>query len=104
MAATTDARPTRRSGPDRISLALVSVTAFLLVLALLGTQVQAPRPAPTPRPVIVRRVYVTTVVEKIPAGVSAPPARSTVTQSATAAPASAPAAAVVTRASGVPAG
>ena len=101
----TDARPARRSGPDRISLGFFSLTAFLLVLALLGTQLQAPRPAAArPRPVIVRRVYVTTVVEKVPAGASAPSPRSTVTQSATPAPTSAPAPAVVTRASGVPAG
>ena len=100
----TDARPAQRSGPDRTSLALFSLTAFLLVLALLGTQLRAPRPAVAmPRPVLVRRVYVTTVVEKVPAGVSAPPARSTVTQSATPAPVAAPAPAVVTRASGVPA-
>ena len=100
----TDARPARHAGPDRTSLALFSLTAFLLVLALLGTQLQVPRPAAAaPRPVIVRRVYITTVVEKVPAGVSAPPPRSTVTQSATPAPASAPAPAVVTRTSGVPA-
>ena len=102
----TDGAPAHRWGPDRLSVALFSMTAFLLVLALLGTQFAPPKaPPPEPRPVIIRRVYVTTVVEKVPAGMSAPPARSTVTQSRTPAPASAAApAAVLTRASGVPAG
>lgn len=102
----TDAERARRSGPDRLSVALFSVTAFLLVLALLGTQLAAPRPvAAPPRPVVIRRVYVTTVVEKVPAGVSAPAAHSTVTQTTAPVPAavSAPAP-VVTHTSGVPAG
>jgi len=102
----TDGARARRSGPDRLSVALFSLTAFLLVLALLGTQLQTPRaPAARARSVIIRRVYLTTVVEKVPAGVSVPHARSTVTQSTTPAPAPVAApAAVVTRASGVPAG
>ena len=97
-----DSARARRTGPDRLSVALFSVTAFLLVLALLGTQLKAPRPAAAaPRPVIVRRVYVTTVVDKIPAGVRAPATRRTVTRTAAPAPAPAPAP-VVTRASGAP--
>jgi hypothetical protein len=92
-----------RRGPDRLSLALFSLTAFLLVLALLGTQIAPPKPPPAPpRPVIVRRIYVTTVVEKVPAGVAAAAPRSTVTQTST--PAPAPPAPVATRTSGTPAG
>jgi hypothetical protein len=72
-------RPPARHGIDRISVALLSLTAFLVILALLGSQLRpsAPAPAaPLPRQVIVRREYLTTVVTRIvPDGAPAPAAR-----------------------------
>jgi len=61
-----------RGGPDRITVALFSLTAFLLVLALLGTQLSraSSLKAPARTPVLLRRIYATTVVERVlPAGV-----------------------------------
>ena len=61
-----------RRGPDRMAVALFSLTAFLLVLALLGTQLSRASSARAPHrvPVVLRRIYETTVVERVlPAGV-----------------------------------
>lgn len=61
----------RRSsaGPDRVAVALFSLAAFLVVLALLGTQLRLTRSTHAPRALVVRRVYRTTVVERVlPAG------------------------------------
>lgn len=68
------ANPARRArrGPDRLTVALFSLTAFLLVLALLGTQLSraSSARASARTPVLLRRVYETTVVERVlPAGV-----------------------------------
>jgi len=94
------ARTRHRGSPDRITIGLLATTAFLLVLALLGSQLpsfsgeQAHR-----RPVIVRRVYRTTVLESVlPAG-GGPKGGTTVTQSTSGAPAVETAAAPVTRVS-----
>jgi len=92
-----------RRGPDRIAVAGFSLTAFLLVLALLGSQLRhSAAAAPARRQaVIVRRIYVTTVVERVPAGVPAAPAKPTsVTQTVAAPSAPAQPAPVVTRTSG----
>ena len=66
-------KPPRRArgGPDRITVALFSLTAFLLVLALLGTQLSRASSVRAVRtPVLLRRIYETTVVERVlPAGV-----------------------------------
>jgi hypothetical protein len=73
----------RRGGPDRVAVALFSLAAFLLILALLGTQLsRAPSAkASARRAVLLRRVYETTVVERVlPAGVGGA-GRSSVTQS-----------------------
>ncbi len=92
-ASTRDSR--RRSGPDRISVALFSVAAFLAILALLGNQLGRSKTtaAAARRPVLVRRIYRTTVVERVlpPGSVGAD--GSSVTQSASgASPTPAPAA------------
>ncbi|HYM46277.1 MAG TPA: hypothetical protein VES65_09000 [Solirubrobacteraceae bacterium] len=62
-------RPARsaRGGPDRITVALFSATAFLLVLALLGTQLSrgSSTRAAARTPVLIRRIYRTTVVERV---------------------------------------
>ena len=63
--------PIRRAS-DRITVALFSLAAFLLVLALLGTQLSqaGSSHAAARRRVLVRRIYETTVVERVlPAGV-----------------------------------
>jgi hypothetical protein len=53
----------RRSGPDRTTVALFTVSAFLVVLGVLISQMHTP-PA-RPKIVVVRRVYRTTVVETV---------------------------------------
>jgi len=65
----------RRS--DRVSVALFSVTAFLLVLALLGSQLDlGARSTPAHAAVLVRKIYRTTVMERV-IGASAGPASQT---------------------------
>ena len=90
-----------RASHDRITIGLLALTAFLLVLALLASQLtgasggQARR-----RPVVVRRIYRTTVLERVlPAG-RGPHDGTSVTQSSSPAPPVEPAAAApVTRVS-----
>jgi hypothetical protein len=66
---------------DRLTIAMGSLAAFLIVLALLATQLGHASPArPSARAVLVRRVYETTVVERVPAA-SAAYSTSSVTQS-----------------------
>jgi hypothetical protein len=65
------ARPPRgrgaaRSGPDRGSVLLFSLAAFLVVLTLMANQLRASAaPAPQKRVVVVRRIYRTTIIETI---------------------------------------
>jgi hypothetical protein len=79
-----DRAPAQRppAGPDRITVALFSLAAFLLVLALLGSQLGSAHGGPARRvQVVVRRIYRTTVLERVlPAG-AGPAAGTTVTQS-----------------------
>jgi hypothetical protein len=107
MAAATEARPARagrstrkRFGPDRLTLALLTVSAFLFVLAMLATQLQA-APAPARhRVVLIRRIYQTRVVQTIQGhGSAGATGGSSVTQSVSSSGATA-AAAPTTRASG----
>lgn len=56
----------RRAGPDRVAVGLFSLAGFLVVLALLGAQAGgSSRSAAHPRAVLLRRVYDTTVVERV---------------------------------------
>jgi hypothetical protein len=84
---------------DRLTIAMVSLAAFLIVLALLATQLgHAGTGDPAARAVLVRRIYETTVVERVPAASSgAGPSTSSVTQSVSAS--GAPPATPVTRTS-----
>jgi hypothetical protein len=72
-----------RGGPDRVTVALVSVAAFLFVLALLGTQLSLTGSGQeADRPVLLRRIYRTTVVERVlPAGARGGGGGPSVTQS-----------------------
>jgi len=82
---------------DRLTIAMGSLAAFLVVLALLATQLGHATPThPSARAVLVRRIYETTVVERVPAA-SAARSTSSVTQSVSAA--GAPIATPVTRTS-----
>jgi hypothetical protein len=58
------------AGPDRVTVVLASVTAFLVVLTVLGTQLSATGSGQeADRPVLFRKIYRTTVVERVlPAG------------------------------------
>jgi hypothetical protein len=60
----TAGRAPAHRGADRPTVVLLSVAAFLSVLALLGAQMRAAASHPrAPRVVLVRRIYQTTVVE-----------------------------------------
>lgn len=92
VAVTTDAAATpagavphrparRRPGPDRLTVALFSLAAFLVLLALLAGRLRAAAVPVRPRPVaVVHRVYRTTVVETV-IGASRAPGTPSVTQS-----------------------
>jgi hypothetical protein len=77
-------------GPDRLTVALLSLAAFLTVLALLAGQFAASAAAPRPhRVVLVRTVYRTKVIETIAGGSGQTSVSRSVTGSATGASASA---------------
>jgi hypothetical protein len=95
-AAITSARASRRSAPDRTTVALLSAAAFLSVLALLAWQLRSTG-AIRSRPIIVlRRIYVTRIVETVP---GAEHGGSTVTQSVSGSATTSPAGGAVTRSS-----
>lgn len=88
------------SGPDRVSVALFSLAAFLVILALLASQLPSGSGHSRAVPVLLRKVYRTTVIERVlPAGTGGRGGAS-VTQSESG-PVSGglPAAAIATRAS-----
>lgn len=59
-------RPTAAARvPDRATIGLLSLAGFLVVLALLAWQLGASSRAASPRPVLVRRIYRTTVDERV---------------------------------------
>jgi hypothetical protein len=60
-------RGTASPGPDRIAVMLFSLAAFLVVLALLASQLRGPVRHSTVRAQVVsRRIYRTTVIETVP--------------------------------------
>lgn len=83
---------------DRLTVALFSLAAFLLTLAFLSWQLagQAPVARARPRELLLRRVYTTTVIERVPSGARA---GSSVSQSVSTQSPSEPAGTPVTRAS-----
>lgn len=81
MITLTAAAITRRpsSSPDRLTVVLWALAAFLVVLALLAAQLQSTSAhAPTRRTVVIRRIYRTQVIETI---VGSSGGNSSVTQS-----------------------
>jgi len=50
---------------DRLSVVLFSLTAFFLVLALLGSQLGNRSHGAAPHALLVRRIYRTTVLERV---------------------------------------
>lgn len=53
-----------RRGPDRVTVALVTLAAFLVVLAVLANRLRAaPAPAPVRHVLVLRRIYRTTVID-----------------------------------------
>jgi hypothetical protein len=78
MAAVTTTRPRRATGPDRVTVMLMTLTVFLVILGALAWQMRSAPARPAHRIVVLRRVYETRVVETV---VGAAGGRSSVTQS-----------------------
>jgi hypothetical protein len=76
--ATTSPRRPVTTGPDRITMLMLTLAAFLAILALLAWQVRAAPARPARHMVVLRRVYETRVVESV---IGAARGRSSVTQS-----------------------
>jgi hypothetical protein len=90
----------RASGPDRLTVVLVSIAAFLLVLALLADQLRSSSTPLARRPVIVlRRVYETRIVETARGFSAAGAGGTSVTQSVSSSGSAAAPAAPTTRSS-----
>jgi hypothetical protein len=70
MTAVTTTRPGRTTGPDRITVMLLTLTVFLVILGALAWQMRSVPRRPAHRIVVLRRVYETRVVETVvgPAG------------------------------------
>lgn len=80
-----------RHGPDRVTLLLLTLVAFLVVLALLASHLRATAAPAAAHPVVVlRKIYRTRVIA------SGGPAGSSVTQSVSSSGSTAPAAATPT--------
>ena len=65
--ATTSPRrgPRAAAGPDRITVMLLTVTVFLVILAVLAWQMRSAPARPVHRMVVLRRVYETRVIETV---------------------------------------
>ena len=65
--ATTSPRrgPRAAAGPDRITVMLLTLTVFLVILAVLAWQMRSAPARPVHRMVVLRRVYETRVVETV---------------------------------------
>jgi hypothetical protein len=66
VATTSPARRSAPVGPDRLSVVLCTLAAFLGVLALLAWQFRVTSGGPTRHVVLVRKVYETRVVQTVP--------------------------------------
>jgi hypothetical protein len=72
----------RASGPDRVTVLLLTVAAFLGVLSMLARELEASEPKRIAGPVVVtRRVYETRVIETVPARARIPAGGTSVSQS-----------------------
>jgi hypothetical protein len=80
-------RTTRRRGADRLTVLLVSVAGFLVVLALLATELRTAAASSTHRVVLVRRIYQTTIIETVPGGSGGPAVTQSVSSTGSSAPA-----------------
>lgn len=88
LAAAASARPrAARSGPDRLTVILLSLGMFLGLLAVLADELRGSS-SNAPRAVLVRRIYVTRVVETIPGPGPATSISQSVSSSGSAYPAS----------------
>ena len=76
--ATTSPRRPALAGPDRITVMLVTLSAFLAILAVLAWQMRSVPARPAHRVLVLRRVYETRVIETV---VGAAGRRSSLTQS-----------------------
>ncbi len=93
--------PGRRaaSGPDRLTVLLLTVAAFLAVLAVLASQLRVSSVGGSAKPVVVlRKVYETRVVETVN-GKGGATGGTSVTQSVSSSGSAAPASAPTTRSS-----
>lgn len=84
-------RRNRSGRGDAVTVGILSLAGFLVVLALLGTQLRAATSSADARrrPVLVRRIYRTTVDERVIGAVSRGPSSST-SESSSGASAAAP--------------
>jgi hypothetical protein len=91
--ATINARRARSTGPDGLTVTMLTLASFLAILALMAWQMRSAPARPLRRMIVVRRVYETRVVETV---VGAARGSGSVTQSVSsrAAPTSLPAAPV----------
>ncbi len=97
VATTSPHRATAPVGADGVTVMLLTLAAFLAILALLAWQVRSAPTPPRHRVMVLRRVYETRVVETV---IGAARGGSTVTQSvSSSAPASSVSAAPTTRSS-----
>jgi hypothetical protein len=96
MAAVTSRPRATATGPDRITVLLMTLAGVLAVLAVLAWQFSAAATLPPRRVVVVRKIYVTRVVETIHGD---GPGGSSVTQSVSTSGTSAPAAGLTTHTS-----
>lgn len=75
LSSTTARRRRTASGPDRLTVVLLSLAAFLVVLGLLAGQMSASAArAPAPRVVLLRKLVRTTVLETVTGGAGRPAA------------------------------
>lgn len=75
-----------KSGPDRLTVILLSLTMFLGLVAVLADQLRAPS-TQQPRVVLIRRIYVTRIVRTVPGRGSGTAVSQSVATSGSASPA-----------------
>jgi hypothetical protein len=63
--ATTSPRRANEAGPDRLTVMLLTLTVFLVMVAVLAWQMRSAPPRPVRRMVVLRRVYETRVIETV---------------------------------------